>query len=135
MNKTDLHALTAPQLWQQGKLLISDGHIFILIESTEHPDPARARYQDGKPTTINLFSVRVSNDNWLLSEEQESAVAQMIVDSVSTAATHQAEIRALREAVKNALDKVFNDGKQPEGWVQIQTSALDELRTALSNNQ
>lgn len=40
---------------------------------------------------------------------------------------------ALVAAAKNALDKIFNDGARREGWVEIQTSALADLRTALKS--
>jgi len=40
------------------------------------------------------------------------------------------ETDALIIAAKDTLDAVFNDGRQPDGWVQVQVKALDELRAA-----
>lgn len=40
-------------------------------------------------------------------------------------------VEFLERQIKNALDAVFNDGRQPSGWVQIQTGAIESLRRAL----
>lgn len=62
-----------------------------------------------------------------------AARAKYVVEAVNQHQSLVAERESLILTIKNALDKVFNDGRQPDGWVQIQQSAIDELRTVVQS--
>lgn len=93
------------------------------------------RYEDGKclydgycamladdaaldGATVRVFDVPDA-------DEGQREVARFVCEAMN-------QHDALAVAVKNVLDAVFNNGKQPSGWVQIQQSAIEELRNSLT---
>lgn len=81
----------------------------------------------GKMMTADLIYERDYGGRWIAAVWQDD----FGVDEQEANAHLIAAAPDLYRAARNALDKVFNDGKR-EGWAEIQISALDELRAALA---